>query len=83
MQNKSIQSYKGVTAVTLFKTVLQSYCKSNNRYWPKADTWINETVLESPDMNLPLYDQLIYNKRGKNIKWGKDNLFNAGKTGQL
>ena len=31
---------------------------------------------EHPEMILHLYGQLICNKEGKNIQWGKDSLFN-------
>ena len=37
------------------------------------DQW-NTTV--SPEISPHAYDQLIYNKRGKNIQWVKDSLFN-------
>ena len=58
---------------TVIKTVW--YCQKNRHMdqWK----WIHTYMVD--------YGQLLYNKKGKNMQWGKDSLFHKwfGKTGQL
>ena len=61
----TLSDFKLSCKATLGETVWYQY--------KNTDPW---NRILSPKMNPHLYGQLIYNKGGKSIQWGKDTLFN-------
>ena len=57
------------------QTILQSYSNQNSMVLPLKETHILVEQNGEPRNKLT-HLQSIYNKRGKNIRWRKDHLFN-------
>ena len=63
-----------------FQALLQSHSHQDSmvlaqRQKYRSDYIVLSNKVESPEINPHTYGHLIFDKRGKNIQWKKDNLF--------
>ena len=66
--------------------MLQSYGNKTVWHWYQNRHTDQRKRIENPEIHPDTYGQLIFNKKGKNIKWKKKTVFSAsgaGKTGEL